>query len=181
MRANSEHPTAAELPVSEDPAPERLDAEEFTDWIRPHLTAMARTAAIVANSGDRDDVVQESATAAWQARARFDPHYGSARAWLVAITANQARKRIRWSRQPTDHSRQESTEGLLDHGLDLRRAIRRLPKRQRFAVWLYYYVDLPIADVAAVMKCAPGTVKSALSAARQSLRNALGEDYSWMK
>jgi len=59
----------------------------------------------------------------------------------------------------------------------MERAVCRLPSRQRLAVELHYYLDLPIADVAQVMRCADGTVKSTLSDARARLRTLLGEDY----
>jgi RNA polymerase sigma-70 factor (ECF subfamily) len=60
-------------------------------------------------------------------------------------------------------------------GLDLRDAVRALPRRQREAVLLHYYVGLPIAEVAALMRCAEGTVKSTLSDARANLAKALGD------
>jgi RNA polymerase sigma factor (sigma-70 family) len=61
--------------------------------------------------------------------------------------------------------------------VDLHRAMRRLPKRQALAVQLYYYVGLPIRDIAVAMGCAEGTVKSTLAAARTALHRLLGEDY----
>ena len=54
-------------------------------------------------------------------------------------------------------------------------AVRALPDRQRAAVTLHYLEDLPIADVAAILDIAPGTVKSTLSQARDNLRAALTE------
>jgi RNA polymerase sigma factor (sigma-70 family) len=60
-------------------------------------------------------------------------------------------------------------------GLDLERAISHLPKRQRLAVDLYYFVGLDIAETAAAMGCAPGTVKSTLADARGRLRQELEE------
>ena len=62
--------------------------------------------------------------------------------------------------------------------LDLERAVHGLPERQRLAVELFYFVGLPVDDVAAVMGCANGTVKSTLFAARQALETVLGKEYS---
>jgi RNA polymerase sigma-70 factor (ECF subfamily) len=59
--------------------------------------------------------------------------------------------------------------------VDLERAIRGLPMRQRMAVELHYFVGLTTAEAASVMSCAEGTVKSALHAARGNLRRALEE------
>jgi RNA polymerase sigma-70 factor (ECF subfamily) len=55
-------------------------------------------------------------------------------------------------------------------------AVRALPDRQRAVVTLHYLEDLPIADVAAILDIAPGTVKSTLSHARDNLRAALSSE-----
>jgi len=48
-------------------------------------------------------------------------------------------------------------------------AIRRLPARQMAAVVLRYYADLPEAEVASVLGCSVGTVKSQLARAHKRL------------
>ena len=48
-----------------------------------------------------------------------------------------------------------------------------LSPRQRCAVVLRYYADLPVADIAAAMGCAPGTVKATLHSALTKLRVSL--------
>jgi RNA polymerase sigma-70 factor (ECF subfamily) len=45
------------------------------------------------------------------------------------------------------------------------------------AVELHYYLDLPVNDIAQVMRCSPGTVKSTLADARARLLQHLGKDY----
>jgi RNA polymerase sigma-70 factor (ECF subfamily) len=52
-------------------------------------------------------------------------------------------------------------------------ALRSIPVDHQIAVELYYWEDLPIADVAAVLSIEPGTVKSRLHRARQALRTRL--------
>ena len=61
--------------------------------------------------------------------------------------------------------------------VDLERALARLTSRQRLAVDLHYYLGLKLVEVAEVMRCSEGTVKSTLSDARGRLRALLGEDY----
>ena len=46
-----------------------------------------------------------------------------------------------------------------------------LPPRQRIIVALYYGDDLPVADIADMLDVSPNTVKSALSKARDTLRD----------
>jgi RNA polymerase sigma-70 factor (sigma-E family) len=57
-------------------------------------------------------------------------------------------------------------------------AVKCLPDRQRAAVVLRYYEDLPEADIADVLGCTVGTVKSQLSKARAALARALDEEES---
>lgn len=61
---------------------------------------------------------------------------------------------------------------------DVLAAIRTLPARQRAAVVLTFYADLPEAEVAAALGCKPGTVKSQLSKARANLARTLDEENS---
>jgi Sigma-70 region 2 len=68
------------------------EATEFAAWVRPYLPAMARLAARIAPSADRDDVVQDALVRAWRRRSTFDPERGTPTGWLLAIVADQARR-----------------------------------------------------------------------------------------
>ncbi|MFG1675196.1 SigE family RNA polymerase sigma factor [Micromonospora sp. NPDC049282] len=48
--------------------------------------------------------------------------------------------------------------------------LSRLPRRQRAALVLRYYEDLPDAEIAEVLGCAVGTVRSSISRALATLR-----------
>jgi RNA polymerase sigma factor (sigma-70 family) len=52
-------------------------------------------------------------------------------------------------------------------------AVARLPERQRAAVYLTYWRDLPVHEVAGLMGCRPGTVKRYLHLARHRLKGVL--------
>jgi len=134
---------------------------------------MARLAARLAPDGDRDDVVQEALTRAWQKRRQFDVTRGTPAAWLLAITADRARQA---RRRRSDAWLPAEVAGRVrshDERLDVEYAVARLPPRQRLAVDCFYFVGLSVADTAAVMRCSEGTVKSTLSDARQRLRPML--------
>jgi RNA polymerase sigma factor (sigma-70 family) len=159
------------------------EAAGFAEWARPALLAMTRLARRLAPHADPDDVVQDALVRAWQKWDQFDPARGSATTWLLAITADRARdarrSRMRRIRVVDDHAE------LPDHAappadlaadLDLDRAVAELPDRQRLSVELHYFVGLTVEETAAVMGCAPGTVKSTLFDARSRLRTLLGDD-----
>lgn len=149
------------------------DPQAFADWVRPHLTRMAWLAARLAPRADRDDVVQEALARAWQKRDLYDADRGAPGAWLLAITADQARKAARrmWpARRLLPEPRPEADH---DARLDVERAVRRLPARQWLAVDCFYFAGLSVAETSVVMGCAEGTVKSTLADARASLRALL--------
>lgn len=161
-----------------------VDARRFGTWVEPHWRVMHRLALSLAGPDDVDDVLQEALLAAWRKRRQFDPERGSPQAWLLAIVADQARKQ--WSRSRSrsrvirldGHQDVEMvTRGGRESALDLADATRLLSARQRLAVSLHYYLDLPIAEVADAMSCSVGTVKSTLSDARTRLHELLGDDY----
>ncbi len=54
-------------------------------------------------------------------------------------------------------------------------AVRRLPRALRDAVLLHYYADLPVDEVARVLRCPAGTIKRRLHEARTALATALQE------
>ena len=56
---------------------------------------------------------------------------------------------------------------------DVRRAIARLSPRERLVVVLYFYLDLPLDEVAAVTRSPLGTVKSRIHRAAARLRPLL--------
>lgn len=70
---------------------------------------------------------------------------------------------------PHDHA-QESVER--DQMWEL---LAALPRRQRAALVLRYYEDLPDADIAEILGCAVGTVRSSISRALATLRAELVE------
>lgn len=155
-------------------------AEEFEAWVRPHWHAMARLANRLVGPNAYEDVLQEAVSAAWRKRLRFDPAKGSPRSWLLALVADQSRKQ--WRRDQRGWVLDVGAElseraDRYDSGGDelLDQVVARLASRQRVAVELFYFMDLPLREVARVMNCSEGTVKSTLSDARRRLRAMLEE------
>lgn len=57
----------------------------------------------------------------------------------------------------------------------VRQAVSGLPRRQRAALVLRYYADLPVNQVADLLGCAPGTVKALTHQALAGMRASIGE------
>ncbi len=156
----------------------RTDADVAAALVEQRV-AMRRLAYVLVGPHDADDVVQDAAERAWLKRHTFDPSRGGVRPWLLAIVADRARQRWRRPAPVWDELHPDALV-VTDAGptaTDLGRAVTRLAPRQRAAVVLHYYVDLPVAEVAAVMECSEGTVKSTLHDARAALERTLGGSY----
>lgn len=153
----------------------RATTDAFAEFVRPHWDAMARLARRLCGS-DWEDVLKDALALAWRIRAGYDADRGSERTWLLTLTADQARKHRRRSRTHLELvDKPESRVPTRD--VDIERAIARLSERQRLAVELFYFLDLPVRDIAAVLSCSEGTVKSTLSDARRRLRTSLGGEF----
>jgi RNA polymerase sigma factor (sigma-70 family) len=146
---------------------------DFEAWVEPELARMSRLAARLAPDVDRDDIVQEALVRAWRKRDQYDEARGTAATWLLAITADQARRASRIRQPFALVGEVPSPRSSPDDRLDVEAAIARLPRRQKLAIDCYYFVGLSVAETAAVMGCSDGTVKSSLFDARKRLRSLL--------
>lgn len=155
---------------------DRNPGDDFTAWVSPHLGAMNRFAARLVGQTERDDVVQDALVRAWKRRSTYDPQRGSPTGWLLAIVADQARKRRPSTTLPLALADSPTLPSGAERRIDLERAIAALAPRQQRAVDLYYFVGLDVATCAEVMRCAPGTVKATLHQARLRLHDLLGDD-----
>jgi RNA polymerase sigma-70 factor (ECF subfamily) len=165
-----------ELTVADDGEVEQITVvpdPSFEDWVAPHRSAMHHLASRLAPPADVDDVVQDALSSAWQKREQFNPGRGELRSWLLAITANQARRLYRARRETDELPADLAANAEPDADLELRAAIAELPVRQREAIELHYYVGLSVKETAELMSCRVGTVKATLHAARRKLLQRL--------
>jgi RNA polymerase sigma-70 factor, ECF subfamily len=169
------------------------DAEAFCLLVEPWQTRLLRQAAAL--SGDlstAEDLVAETFVEAWKSLARYD---GTCRfsTWLYAILLHRRQKWIRRARaRPValawlpafvrDHfvTRQENVpspepspaEDAARHENSalMRHCIARLPEKHRQIILLRFYEDASLPDMAKILGCPVGTVKSRLHHALEKLR-----------
>ncbi|HZC72208.1 MAG TPA: sigma-70 family RNA polymerase sigma factor [Jatrophihabitans sp.] len=155
-------------------APTEPDLEDaFDAWVAPHLPVLSALAIHQVGAAAADDVVQETLLRAWQRRETFDPARGSPRAWLVGVLIDRSRRhrvRVRPFSRAMPAGNPEPQASDATSRLDVERAVRRLPARQRQTVVLHYLADLPVAEVAGLLRITEGAVKAQLHDARAKLR-----------
>jgi RNA polymerase sigma-70 factor (sigma-E family) len=152
------------------------DDEEVTAFVRARYGSLLRTAFLLCGDrGKAEDLVQTTLAktiVAWPRLQRSEgiDHY--VQRVLVNTFVSSTRRRSWWE-QPwgrlLDTQAADEYAGVEQRDL-LRRALDRLPARQRAAVVLRFYEDLSEQDTANAMGCSVGTVKSLSSRGLQTLR-----------
>lgn len=125
-----------------------------------------------------EDAVQETFLKAYQ---HLDAFRGesSEKTWLYSIALNVCRdmRRSRWFRMLDRRVDIEKlsipVEGVSDVSIALMEEILRLPHKYREVIFLFYYKDMKIAEIAQLLDAPASTIGDRLSKARQMLRKAL--------
>lgn len=146
-----------------------------------------RTAYLITGSAsDAEEAAQDGFLAAYRALPRFRSD-APLRPWLLRIVGNAARNRRRASRRrgATElrlidqfahgdaASSPEATAEMAEERTALLRAVSALQPYDRQVIACRFFLDLDVAETAAVLGCAGGTVKSRLSRALQRLREQM--------
>ncbi|HEY8816463.1 MAG TPA: sigma-70 family RNA polymerase sigma factor, partial [Candidatus Dormibacteraeota bacterium] len=70
----------------------------------------------------------------------------------------------------------ESTRETQTETVDIDRALAKLPREDRLALFLYFYLDLPMEEVGTVLGLSPGGAKTRVYRAAKKLRPGLEMD-----
>jgi RNA polymerase sigma-70 factor (ECF subfamily) len=131
---------------------------------------------------DVDDLYQDTWLRAVRAAPRFDTSRRFS-TWLFQIAINLCRdwhRRTRPDAADPEHIAElavaPDTHRQVEAGIDVRRLLDALPEAQRSVVILRYYHDLSEADVAEILECPRGTVKSRLHNAMARLSALVGDE-----
>lgn len=157
--------------------------------VRNHQEAVFRLAFLfLADADEAKDTAQEAFVHAFRALDRFDASR-PLRPWLLRITANLARNRLRsagryWAalqrlfweqREPAVNVEEKSLQR--QEAQELWQAMRRLNLADQQVIYLRYFLELPEAEMATALNIAPGTVKSRLHRALNRLRAVVEREF----
>jgi RNA polymerase sigma-70 factor (sigma-E family) len=160
--------------------------QAVADLFERHYAPMCRLAyAILGDAPLAEEIVMESLLKTFTGWGRLrDPE--RADAYLRRSVVNLCRSKIRRKAietrvNATIHHRDERKAPDWDperHETSrlVWNAVVALPERQRACVVLRYFEDLPESEIAEILECSVGTVKSQLSKARAKLEPVLAGD-----
>ena len=104
------------------------------------------------------------------------------KAWILTVTANLSKNVLRSkSRQnleldDTIKIVDNKFEKATTNHLDLEEAMIRLTANQRLVIYLFYYEQIPIKNIAKIMKSNENTVKSHLLRAKSKMKTYLEKE-----
>jgi RNA polymerase sigma-70 factor, ECF subfamily len=156
----------------------RGDREAFAALVKLHERSLYGTAyGITRSEWDAADAVQEALAEAYSkiSRLRDPERFG---AWLTRILVNKCndgfrvRKPLICVAEPPEPGQPHLYVGA-EEGLDLMAAVQQLDSDHRMVVTLRYFRDMKIDDIAEVLGCPAGTVKSRLNRALARLNGTL--------
>ena len=160
------------------------DRDAFSRLVTARIARFDAIARLITRDPERaKDAVQEAFARAWRdLPALRDPDRFDA--WLRRLLVNACTDEMRRAKHRTFEVEltdihhpavADSAIAVADRDA-LERGFRRLDPEQRSLIVLYYYLDLPLPDIAAALRLPEGTVKSRLHRARSSMRAALDAD-----
>ncbi|MGH2547632.1 MAG: RNA polymerase sigma factor, partial [Actinomycetota bacterium] len=154
-----------------------LDETTIRAFLRDEYPRLVGAVGLACGSAaTAEDSVQEALARAWE-RSERGERIESLRAWVAVVAINLGRSRWRraraesraWAASAPAEARASDDE----EALDVRRALHRLPARQREATVLRFYLGLDVEEVAGAMGVSAGTVKTSLHRARGALARTL--------
>ena len=169
------------------------EAEAFCRLTEPLQSRLLRQAAAL--SGDvsaAEDLVAETLVEAWKSLARYDESCRFS-TWLYAILLHRYQKSLRRARSrpvalawlsaferdqltaaqdnvPSPEPSPADDAARNENLAHLRACIARLPEKHRRIILLRFFEDASLPDMARVLGCPVGTVKSRLHHALEKLR-----------
>lgn len=162
------------------------DADAFAelyDRLAPNVFGVVRR--VLRNPALAEEVTQEVLLEVWRTAPRYDPRRGRVRSWVATVAHHRAVDRVRSEQAGRDREVGLAVEAeltvaspggeVLDR-LDRERveqALDRLTPLQREAVVLAYYGGHTYREVAALLSCPEGTVKTRIRDGLIRLRDTL--------
>ncbi len=165
--------------VSAEPAA-AADEREFELLIGPHIESGLRLAFSILGSRDEaEDATQDAITQAWRKLPQLRDR-SHLRAWFLSIVANRCRnvRRTRWfsTVRVADIFGTGKPADAPDERIDLEKGLARLPVGDRQVLFMHFYLDMPVEEVATSLGISIAAAKGRIYRACRRLRPSLVEE-----
>jgi RNA polymerase sigma-70 factor (sigma-E family) len=149
-------------------------SRDLAGFVAQHSAGLTRFAYVLCGDrGTAEDLVQDAFTALYRRFGNRLPIAAPvAYARQVIVNGHLSRSRRRSSTEAVLAELPDLAADAVDHGAqdEMWRLLSTLPERQRAVLVLRYYLDLTDRDIAAVLSCREGSVRSLAARAFATLR-----------
>jgi RNA polymerase sigma-70 factor (sigma-E family) len=153
-----------------------VDGDAFAGFVRVRYGSLLRYAFLLtADRGHAEDLVQDGLARTYAAWGRLEePAAADAytRTTLVRLALRARRRRWRGETPTSALPERPAEDADPDLAESVRVALAALPAEQRAVLVLRYYDDRTEREIAALLDCSPGTVKSRAARGLAALREA---------
>lgn len=158
-----------------------MTKEQFSELAAVHADTIFRIAFHYSkNAADADDIVQNVLLKLYRTDKIFesDEHI---RNWLIRVAVNESKKLLLspWFQRTTPIEEYTQQLDFTEPGQsELFQAVMALPKKYRIPIYLYYYEDYSVKEIAEICGRRESTIQTQLMRARKKLKENLQEDWS---
>ncbi|MCH5316724.1 MAG: sigma-70 family RNA polymerase sigma factor [Eubacterium sp.] len=131
------------------------------------------------NHSDAEDILQHVFLKLWKYDKPFTDNAHIDK-WPTAVRVNESKNYIKSPFKRKSVSLEEAPETYTfkeDTSYDLYKAVASLPKKERVVIHLFYYEDMTVKDISALLKIKESAVKTRLHRARKDLKEILGDEW----
>lgn len=153
-----------------------FDNQRFDDLYHKYAGMIFRTAYhFLLNKDDAEDIVQDVFVKYFISNKIFNDD-NHEKAWILTVTANLSknvlRSKLRQNLELDDTMKivDNNFEITVTEHSDLETAMDKLTANQRLVIYLFYYEQIPIKNIAKIMKSNENTVKSHLLRAKSKMK-----------
>ncbi len=153
-----------------------MEAKRYEQLVTKYMDTVFRVAINgTQNINDAEDIVQETFFKLLKAEDTFQDE-DHIRKWLIRVAINACKDMWRspWT------TRRISLDEIIEQGTtissdqsDLFDALQRLPTKYREVIYLYYYEEYSIREIAEILSISETSIQTRLLRARKKLKEAL--------
>ena len=152
------------------------EQKEYQEIVEKYSNMVYRLAYFYTNSKyDADDIYQDVFLKYLQNKKQFENEEHK-KAWLIRVTINCCKKLWlpSWKRKiiPLD----DEIKLEMEENIGLYNEIKKLPKKYRVVIHLFYYEQYSVKDISKILKQKESTIRTWLTRARKMLKNYIKEE-----
>ena len=146
------------------------EQKEYQEIVEKYSNMVYRLAYFYTNSKyDADDIYQDVFLKYLQNKKQFENEEHK-KAWLIRVTINCCKKLwlSSWKRKiiPLD----DEIKFEMEENIGLYNEIKKLPKKYRVVIHLFYYEQYSVKDISKILKQKESTIRTWLTRARKMLK-----------